>query len=228
MATIADLERNVQRRIEEEDSGPGVFWFVQDEIRVAIVECMNEATLITGEPQVRAGAVTNIPASTSFTPIALPSDGLALLRMEGPGGLPIGKVGIQDLDRHYPGWETTTGDEPVYWFPFGIGSYGIYPCLTAPAQVILNYVQIPVNSPRPYTGLENIPFQQEYIDGLEDGASHIASIKEAGIEMSQSMQRYTRFVSKMDQLSNFAYRTNSLRFTKTVGAQMAINDVRVR
>lgn len=228
MATIADLEKNVQRRIEEDDTGPGIFWSVQDELRVFIVECMNEATLITGEPQIRAGAVTTIPASTSFTPIALPSDGLALLRMEGPGGLPIGKVGIQDLDRHYPGWETATGDEPLYWFPFGIGAYGVYPNLTAPAQVVLNYVQVPVNSPRPYSGLEPVNFQQEYLDGFEDGASHIASIKEAGAEMAQSMQRYSKFVSKMAELSNFGYRKDSLRFGKTFGAQSSINDVRVR
>lgn len=226
MATIADIEHKVLDRLEE--SGDGVFWSLQDEIRVAIVECLNEATLITGEPQVRATSVFTLPSSTSFSPIALPSDGLALLRIEGAGGLPIERLWVSDLDRHYPGWETQPGDEPLYWFPFGIGQFGIYPCLTAPAQVVLNYVQVPVNSPRPYTGLEVIPLQQEFIDGIEDGASHIPSIKEAGAEMAQSMQRYTRFVAKMSELANFAYRTNSLRFTKSGGAQSAINDVRVR
>lgn len=225
MATIADIENAVLSRLEE---GTATFWNLQDEIRVFIVECLNESTLITGEPQARATSVFTLPASTSFTPIALPTDALALLRIEGPGGLPIERLWVSDLDRHYPGWETQTGDVPLYWFPFGLGLFGVYPCLTAPAQVVLNYVQVPVNSPRPYTGLEVIPLQQEFIDGIEDGASHIASVKEAGVELSQSMQRYTRFVAKVGELSNFAYRTNALRFTKSGGAQSAINDVRVR
>lgn len=225
MAQISDIEQRVLDRLEE---GSATFWDLEKEIRVFIVEAMNEATLITGEPQIRASAIYTIPASTVFTPLQLPADALALLRVEGAGSLPVQKAWMWDLDKQYPGWETATGDVPLYWVPFGLTQFGIYPNLTADAQVVLNYVQTPVNTARPYTGAEPIPFQQEFIDGLEDGASHLASIKEAGTELTQSMDRYQRFLTKMQALSNFAYRKNDLRFSRSLGASADINEARAR
>lgn len=268
MATISNLEENVQSRLEEDIStavgygsggygsggyggstsaGDGVFWSVQNEIRPALVEAMFEATLITGEPQVRSKVIYTVPAATGgyggggyggggygegegpiFTPLAMPSDAIAILRVEGPGGLPVRKLWIWDLDKHYPGWETSVGDEPLYWVPFGLTQWGIVPNLTSPVQVILDYVQIPVNAPRPYTGAEPVPFQEEYQDAFEDYAQHVCQLKEAGAEFEQSFGAYNRFLAKMSELSNFAYRKNSLRFTRAVGAPADISEIRVR
>src|SRR5271155_682227 len=166
MATISTIAPNVVSRIEE--SAVPTFWSLVGEVYPAIVEAMMLATLITGEPQVRASAPYTIPASTIFTPLAMPSDAIALLRVEGPNSLPIQKCWIWDLDRQLPGWEVMTGEAPQYWVPFGLSSFGIVPCLTASAQVVLSYVQTPVLTPPPYTGNEPISMQQEFLDGLED------------------------------------------------------------
>lgn len=224
--TMSYIAQRIQDRLEE-PSGPGIFWNLGDEIYPFLVEAMNEATLITGEPQVRATSVTTIPVSTVFTPLAMPSDGIAMLRIEGPNG-PLKKCWIWDLDKQYPGWEIQTGDSPRYWFPFGLTQYGIYPCLTEPAEVIQSYVATPVTAARPYTGKELVPFQLEFLEGIEDSAAHAARLKEGGADFDQSMPEYQNFLNIMRELSAFAWRKDSLRFTRAVGTQSAIGDVRKR
>lgn len=226
MTTIADIETRVQARLEETADDIGTFWLVQNEIRPAIIEAMNEATLITGEPQVRAKAVFTIPASVVFTPLSLPSDAIALLRIEGANSLPTKKCWLWDLDKQFPGWETKTGDVPRFWFPFGLTQFGIYPCLKADVQVVLNYVQIPVNTPPLYDGTEPVNFQNEYIEGFEEYAAHVLRLKEGEPDFGQSIPEYQKFLASMEELSSFAYRKNSLRFSRTGGAQSAITEKR--
>jgi hypothetical protein len=229
MATISNLETDVQRQLEEAPDDSGIFWSVANEIRPALVEAMNESTLITGEPQFRAfSTLFTIPTSTVFTPLALPADCVALLRVEAGGSLPFQKYSLWDLDRSFPGWELTTGENPLAWFPFGLGQFGIYPNLTASAQVILSYVQMPVPSAPPWDGTQVIPFQPEYFDGLKDAAQHYLQFKEGDPEFTQSFGPYNRFLASSEQMSHFAWRKNSLRFTRSGGASSAITPVRTK
>lgn len=227
-STISSIEIGVQNRLEELPDDVGIFWQVQPELRPLIVEAMNLATLITGEPQVYATSVTNIPASTSFAPIPVPANALAITRIDGPGSLGVNKTYVQDLDRLLPGWEVATGSAPQYWFPFGLTQFGIYPNLTAPVQVLVSYIQIPVTTSRPYTGAEPIPFQPEYLDGLQDWATAMARFKEGDPEFSEAMPVLNRFMSKMEELSNFAYRKGSLRFTRSIGVTANIVETTVK
>jgi hypothetical protein len=227
MSTISTISPNVASRLEE-NAASTVFWSTQYEIYPAIAEAMMLATLITGEPQVRGSAPYIIPASTIFTPLAMPSDAIALLRVEGPNSLPIQKCWIWDLDRQLPGWEVATGDTPQFWVPFGLSFFGVIPCLTAPAQIVLSYVQTPVLTPPPYTGNESIPFATEYFDGLEDLSEVIARFKEGNPEFQQAFTPLNRALACFEALSRFAYRKNSLRFTRAGGASSALNDVRSR
>lgn len=228
MATLSDLEPTVQSRVEEATDGVGVFWSVQNEIRPAIVEALSLATVITGEPQIRASVQFDIPASTSFTPLSLPADAMAILKVEGPGGLPLHKAWLWDLDRHLPGWEVATGAVPQYWIPFGLTKFGIYPCLTAPAKVVLSYVQVPITTPPPYTGAEPVPFQTEYFSGFKDYAEMVLRFKEGDPEFSQSLVPLNRALGYFEKLSRFAYRKGSLRFTRAGGSQVAVNEVRAK
>lgn len=229
MATISDLEAGVQNRLEQDPvRDQHTFWLPAPELRPLIVEACNLATLITGEPQAYATAVTTIPASTSFTPIAMPAGALAISRVDGPGALAVDKAYIQDLDFLFPGWEVATGDTPKYWFPFGLDKFGIYPCLTAPVQVLISTISIPVTAARPYTGTEAVPFQSEYLDGLQDWATAMAVYKEGSPEFDEAMPVLNRFLAKMEELSNFAYRKNSLRFSRGVGVTSNIVETRVK
>lgn len=228
MGTLATLSGGVQDRLEE-PRGPGIFWQLQAELYPLLVEAMNAFTLITGEPQYRnIAAPYTIPASTSFAPLPMPPDAIALLRVEGAGSLAYDRCWVIDLDRHYPGWETKTGPVPQIWFPFGLSQFGIYPNLTAPATVILVYIQLAVSTPRPYTGAEAVPFQSEYFDALDDYAAAMARLKEGTLEFQEAIVLFQRFLSKAEELSNFAYRKGSLRFSRSLGVQAGISDARVR
>ena len=229
MATVSTIETDVQNQLEEQADDLGIFWSVQNEIRPAIVEAMNEATMATGEPQFRAGtSPLTISAGTIFNPLALPNDAVALLRVEGPQSLPIKKLTVWDLDRHYPGWEVATGPSPLAWFPFGLGQFGIYPNLTADVQIIISYVRLPVRTAAPWDGTQVIPFQTEYQNGFKDAAQHFLQLKEGDPEFTQSFVAYNRFLASCERMSNFAYRKNSLRFTRTGGASSAITMTRAK
>jgi hypothetical protein len=231
VATIADLEVNVQRRLEEAEDDIGIFWLVAPELRPLIVEAMNIATLITGDPQVLSNslaATLTIPSGGAFLPVALPSGVVVVTRMTLPSGAPLQKVWIQDLDRNYPGWEIVTAATPQFWFPVGLGKVGVYPTPTAPINLGYSYVTAPVTTGRPYSGTETIPFQSEFNDAFQDYAAGIARFKEAGPEFQQAFALLNRFMTQMTDMSNFAYRKGSLRFSRSTGGTAGISEVRGR
>lgn len=223
--TVGAIAQGVSNRLEESDPA---FWSIEGEIFPAIVEGMNEATLITGEPQVRPSEVFSVFPSTVFAPLSMPAGAVALTRVEGSGNLQVKRCWMSDLDKHFPGWETAVGDEPKYWFPFGLTKFGIYPNLTVQVDLVISYVQIPVLTAPPYNGGEPVPFQNEYMDGFADYAAHILRLKEATAEFDQSFAEYNRFLKKCESLSNFAYRKNSLRFSRSAGVQSGIGEQRVK
>lgn len=228
MATISTLEVGVQNRLEETPDDVGIFWLVAPELRPLIVEAMNLATLITGEPQIYATSITTVPVTTSFTPIAMPAGALAITRIDGPGALAVDKTYVQELDNFQPGWEVQTGPVPQLWFPLGLSQYGIYPCLTGPAQILVSYVAFPVTAARPYTGAEPVLFQPEYLDSFQDWAAAMARFKEGSPEFDEAMPVLNRFLAKMEELSSFSYRKGSLRFTRGVGVQSNLVETRVK
>lgn len=219
MSTLATLAQAVFNRIEE--SNPPVFWDLQGEIYPFLIEAMNEATMITGEPQMRQGNPFTLTANTTI--FQIPSTMVALLRIQAPNW--VEKTSLWDLDRITPGWESDVGDTIDSWFPIGMTQFGIHPQLTQDTQVFLTGVRIPITSPQPYTGAEVIPFQLEYTDDFEDYAAHICGLKEGGEEFKQSSKLYDRFLAGMVEMSNFAYRKGSLRFTRGVGAPAAVTPV---
>jgi hypothetical protein len=226
VAQITDIQQRVLDRLED----TGVFWNIQDELRPLIVEAMNAATLITGEPQKRATTLYNIPANpnpTGFTPLALPGDALAITRIDA-SGQSLDKYLVWDLDRHYPGWELQTAPSVQAWFPFGLTKFGVWPQPTAGQQVRLSYIAFPAPYTRPYPMNATIPFQDEYLDGLSDWAAGIARLKEGGPDWEQAREVLNRFFAKMEELSRFVYRKNTLRFTRTFGAPAKINEVSTR
>lgn len=115
-----------------------------------------------------------------------------------------------------------------YWFPLGLNQFGVYPQLTVPQQVSISYLAYPVTVSPPYTGTETVPFQQEFIDGLQEYAAHVLRFKEAGYEFQASQTNYQEFLDTMRQLAVFQSRHDSLVFTTAVGAKVRVNPVEVR
>jgi hypothetical protein len=233
LANLNDLVPLVLDRIEEDRNDPQ-FWVVDKEIRVFLVEAMNEAALITGEPQIRFDRDLS---QTNFTTLTLAANQtvfdfstniplFGMMRMESAGT--IFKTTMWDLDRIIPGWQNETGDVPKYWFPIGIAQFGIYPQLNAVVSVIVSGIAEPVPSARPFTGLENVDFQDEYKEAYVDYAAHICALKEGTKEFVDSIRVMDRFLRRMQELSKFGTRKGSLRFTRTMGYPARVAPVEQR
>lgn len=229
MATISDLEGTVISLLEEVN--PPIFWSLQDEIRVMLVESMFQAVLITGLPEVRS---TNISLpDVSVTIQDMPAAVLALLRMEYAGKV-IPKATVEMLDHIQSGWENevdTSGAGPTHWFPFGLGKIGIYPKLAnTPAALTVtgSYVPIPVTTARPYDGTEPVDFQLEFQDAFSQYAAGLLRIKEGGLEFQQGISLAQFYMDKMAELSKWGYRTDDLRFTLAVGSPSRVSSVEKR
>ena len=224
MATILNLEPLVANRLEE--AYPTTFWNTPNELRPMLVEALNEAAIITGEPEVLITPAYTITASQTLQP--MPSNLIALMRVEGQIGA-IRKTSVKDLDfLQGKGWENDTdvslGAPGVlrFWFPVGLGQFGVYPVLESPIDVVLMGVGLPVAEVRPYTGNEAIPFQQEYNEAFVRYAASVLRLKEGGPDFTQGLEDYNYFLTKMGELSSFGQRKNLMRFTRAVGSQAEV------
>jgi hypothetical protein len=222
LSLISDIEAGVLTRLEEPASP--VFWDLTNELRMLVVEGMFEACILTGEVQVKQTSTPfSLAANTTF--FNVPAGVFSIIRME-VGGQPVRKVSMWDLDLDRNNWQQDTKlAAPTEWFPLGLNLFGIRPQLTAPVNATLTVVQYPVTAAPPYTGAEAVPFQSEFNIGLEMYAGHRARLKEGGAEMDSGMFLYEGFLSSMAELSLFALRKDSLRFSKTVGTEARVDSV---
>jgi hypothetical protein len=229
MSTFADIEVMVLDRIEEDRISPR-FWSLQDEIRVFLVEALNELTLITGEPEFRSGSLFNIPANQTIHD--LPADCLTLLRIESAN--PVTKTFLHRMDQFKPGWQADVigagefvsyPNEIQHWFPIGLTKFGVWPKLNAAIDVTLHYVQLPVTAARPYLGTTAINLREEFREALADYSHHVSCLKEGGPEFEQSLAAYDRFLARASELSKLAWRKDALRFTKSMGSPVRVAEV---
>lgn len=228
MSTIASLAAAVQNKLEE-PVGAGIYWNAANEINPALVEGMNEAALITGDPEVRPGVFTNLQVGGGIAGMPpyvypLPANALLLVRIDAVGQGAVKKITASDLDRLYPGWEGQSNPTFKRWFPIGMTMFGIWPQLTAPQQVLLTYVGFPATDSYPYSGSDVSPFREEYNDGFTEYAAHICRLKESGADFQESIPQYQSFLDKMMSLTKFAARRGITRFTR-LGRQVKVNDV---
>lgn len=227
MASLSDLADQTQDKLEE-TRGPGIFWNRQLEVYPAVVEGMNEASLITGDPELLSLNVTLNPGgfSSNFPPFVyqIPQTAILLVRMDAVGQGAIKKVFACDLDRNTPGWEGQTGLMIKRWFPIGMTMFGVWPTLVAPQIVNMTLLSFPVTVSPPYTGTEQSPFREEYNDAFSEYAAHICRLKEGGVDFQESIPQYQSYLDKMVSLTKFAARRGLSRFTR-IGRQVKVNDV---
>lgn len=223
MTTTGTLAATVQSRLEE-PAGPGIFWSLENEILPAVVEAMNEASLLTGVVQTVQTVPITIPANTNFLP--LPRNAIALIRVLGP--VYVRKTSLWALDNLNRSWETVIGGYAQNWFPLGVTKWGIFPKLGVEQQVMVTYLSYPTTAPPPYSGSEPVPFQTEFHESLEQYAAHVLRLKEAGNEFEASQTIYQEFLATMKTLDAFETRHDSLVFNKGVGSAVRVNPVEVR
>jgi hypothetical protein len=232
VSTIAQLALQVQDRLEEPRDGVGTFWNVANEVNPSLVEGMNEAALITGDPEVRPNAFLtlqvggNVPGMPPFC-YAMPADAFLLVRIDAVGQGSIKKVLVGDLDRLQPGWEGQSDRQIKRWFPIGMTMFGVWPQLTGPQQVRITYVGFPTTDAYPYSGTDVSPFREEYNDGFVEYAAHICRLKESGVDFQESIAQYQSYLDKMVSLTKFAARRGISRFTR-IGRQTKLNEIAVK
>lgn len=149
--TIGGLGLMCQDRLEEERGTPGQFWTYPYEINQLVCETLNEAALISAEPQVVSPTIPLFP--NSFVQ-PMPPFMTAIVRMEFQG-TPLLKTSLWHLDRFLPSWEQQPAQEDFgpdkygngpFWFPLGLRSFGIYPMVTVAQYVLLAGVATPAVS----------------------------------------------------------------------------------
>ena len=226
--TLADLLPDVLGRIEENvEAGAPIFWDQTYEILPALVDGMFEASLLTGVVQaVNVGVV--LPANTTYislqnnVSIGIPQGVIAALRMKAPWV--IRKATLKGLGDMLPGWEAEpSATQLKAWFPLGVSMFGIYPQLTYPAYVLMDFIYSPVNVARPYTPTIPVPFQTEFNDAWPMYAATMLRTKELGAETEEAETVMTDYLQKMKDLSTFQGRLDKLVLTTTYGARATVN-----
>jgi hypothetical protein len=222
--TIADLGLEVQDRLEEPRGTPGTFWSLQAELYPLLVEAMNAATLVTGEPQARGAAPYTLTPMSNVQP--MPAGAVAILRVEGPGQ--VLKTSVYDLDRFSPGWQGVLGSAITYWFPIGLTQFGIYPQVPTAQEIVLSYVAAPVAMASSYDGTQAVPFQSEYSFGFVEWAAAMARLKEGGQDWLSGLAQYDAAIDKLLQLNKYGWRRGAVRMTRALGVQADVTEVSKR
>ena len=230
---LSDLLNDVLNRVEEQQppNGP-TFWSLVGEVYPAMVDGIFEASLISGVVQLVSLQVTLAAGTTWFSlqasggglyaSLSVPVGIVAPLRMKAPYG--IRKSSLKSLDDMNPGWEQAApGTQIVSWFPLGVSGFGIYPQLQYGQNVIMDFLQCPVNTARPYSGSEQIPLQQEFTDVLSKYAAAQLRAKEAGAEAEEADTVFQEYLAEVKQLSLFQQRVDSLVYSSAYGGRSQVN-----
>lgn len=241
--TLSSLLPDVLGRIEEAQPPAGpTFWNLTGEVYPAMVDGIFEAALITGVVQLVSQQITLAPNVTWFSlqpsgtgygqggygqggyggSVIVPVGVIAPLRMKAPYG--IRKTSLKSLDDMQPNWEQfEPAAQIIAWGPLGVSGFFIWPQLIEQANVIMDFLVCPINVPRPYTGNEVIPLQQEFADLLSKyGAAQLRS-KEGGAEAEEADTVFQEYLQETKDLSLFQQRVDSLVYSSAYGAKSTVN-----
>jgi hypothetical protein len=233
LLTLSSLLQDVLNRVEEQQppNGP-TFWSLTGEVYPSMVDGIFEASLITGVVQLVSVSVTLAANTTWFSLQAsgggvyasptVPVGIVAPLRMKAP--YPIRKTSLKSLDDMTPNWgQADPGPQIISWGPLGVSGFFIYPELVADAQVVMDFISCPINTPRPLTGNETIPLQQEYADLLSKYAAAQLRCKEGGQEAEEADTVFQEYLAETRDLSLFQGRVDSLVYSSAYGGRSQVN-----
>lgn len=224
---LNDLLNDTLGRIEE--GNPPIFWSLTNEVFVQMVYSLFEVSILTGTVQLNRYAV-NLPTNTTYIPLQggmIPKGTLAafrLLQTTSKGLVPVKKTTLKALDDINPGWQQEApATSLISWFPMGVSMFGLYPQLSAPLSVSMDFIRCPVNASRPYTGFENIPLQTEFADVTSKYAGMLLRSKEGGAEAEEGDAVYKEYMAEIKNLSLFQQRIDSLVASLAWGFRSGVN-----
>ena len=230
---LSDLNSDVLGRIEENVEGGPVFWSQAGEVYVEMVDATFEAALITGVVQTAQVSIT-LPASTTYFSLQASATGfqsaaalfekgiLAPIRLR--QAWPIRKTSLKALDDMYPAWQKADpSTQLIAWGPLGVSGFFIYPQLSVDSMVTMDFITCPINTYRPYTGNENLPFQSEFTDAFSKFAASMLRMKEGGAESEEAATVQESYLSDIKALSLFQNRLDGLILSAAYGGRGQVN-----
>lgn len=227
MATISTLAPYVQNRLEE--SGPGAWWSLVLEIYSAIAEAQNDLMLLIGRPTQQV-----------MLPFTLLQNSVWQIAPQGTwaisdiycAGRRLRKISLYDLDYIQSSWgsdwEQDVDLAPKRWAPLGFDMFIVHPAVSGQVSVNLNAIQYPQTDIWPYTGNENIVFEDNYFQLLEEYAAAYCRLKETGLEFQEATKLLERYMQGARRMTEIQDRRDPLLFTMGYGAMQNVNPITKR
>lgn len=217
MTTIATLASNVQYRLEEPSSG--LWWSLGLEVNSAVAEAMNDLMMLVGRPTQEVNVAFTLQPNTCFQ--AMPTGLFALTNIYGPDELR--RVTLSDMDSAQASWtsdwQQDVAQVAVRWFPIGFNMFGVHPAPIEPQNVTITGIQYPLTAAWPYTGSETVPFEETYLQALEEYAAGYCRMKELGGEMQLGVGLYQEYLKVAQRMTMIQGLRDSL--ISTIGAGVA-------
>lgn len=233
--TLSALVPGVLNRLEENaDIGtpPPVFWSQQNEVYSALVEAVNDLTLLVGRPVQTVRA--SIPLQPNSVWQAVPRGILLITDIYGQSGI-IRKTDLHSMDyvqtNWTSGWEQdvdTTGYGPQRWLPLGLTLFAVHPAPSVEMTVTVNAIPYPVQEAWPYQGTESVPFQDEFFAALEEYAAMTLRLKEGGAEFTEATGMYNSYLKLAARMTEIQGRQDPLIFSPVTGGPVKLNAITSR
>ncbi|HXN71554.1 MAG TPA: hypothetical protein VN861_03260 [Candidatus Acidoferrales bacterium] len=226
---ISSLALRVLDRLEESETAP-IFWNLPLEVLTAIVEAMNDLTLLVGRPVIGVQLPFNLNPNSVWQ--YFPKGILCFTDIYGPSS-PLRKQTLFDYDyiqfNSGSDWENDTSTSgPSTWAPLGTTMFIVHPASSAPQQVTVNAILYPAPTPWPYSASLTVPFHDEFFAALESYAAHILRFKESGVDFSASMALYGDYLTQAERMSQIETRKDSLLFSRSFGVPFGTNPIQKR
>jgi|ERR1700722_3326086 len=233
LATPASASCNTPIRIladhvlERLEDPTGIFWNRRLEVYSAIVEALNDLTILVGRPVMGVQLIFNLQPNSVWQ--FLPKGFLCLTDIYGPQSL-LRKQTLFDYDyiqfNSGSGWEnenSTSG--PTTWAPLGTNMFIVHPSAGAAQQVLLNAILYPVAAAWPYAGSEVVPFHHEFFAAIESYAAHILRFKESGPDFQSSMTLYGDYLAQAERMSVIETRKDPILWSRSFGTMFGPNQI---
>jgi hypothetical protein len=222
--TISVLAQNTLERLEDPT---GIFWTTNLEVYSAIVEALNDLTLLVGRPVMGVQVPFDLQPNSVWQ--YLPKGFLCLTDIYGPQSL-LRKQTLFDYDyvqfNSGSGWENGNSNSgPSTWAPLGTTMFIVHPATATPQQVLLNAVVYPVSEPWPYLGTEIIPFHHEFFAAIESYAAHVLRFKESGVDFQASMALYGDYLAQAERMSEIETRKDPVLWSRSFGTMFGPNQI---
>lgn len=224
---ISTLSTQVVARLEE--ASPPVFWNLTNEVYTALVEAMNDLTILVGRPSFLVNQALALTPNSVWQTI--PKGQFLITDIQGPSS-PLWRTTLFDMDYLQaswgPDWEADTAPVPVRWGPVGFTKFFVHPAPSVPVTVTTISIPYPTSDPWPYTGAEAVPFHDEFFEAIEQYAAHYCRIKEIGAEFQESLDLYRAYLTLAERMTEIESRKDPLIFSRTFGGPVGIDAIRKR